>query len=451
MTPAMTILAPCGMLGYGIPERSMIEGMKRKPDVIGADAGSTDPGPHYLGIGKAFTNRVAFKRDLAMVLEAAKTENVPVLIGSAGGGGGTPHLAYTVEVFREICRENDYHFRAATIGAEVSPELVKTKLRDGKILPLDTESIPTNADIDESVRIVGQMGYEPFMQALDMGAEVVIAGRAYDPAPLGALAMARGFDPALVIHLGKILECGGAAAYPRHGSDALLGFLDDEAFYVEPPNPDKICTVASVAAHTLYEKADPYNLHLPGGSLDLHQTRFEQYDERTVRVSGTQFIRSAQNTIKLEGVRLAGFRTITIAGTRDPQLIANVDAYLANIRERVSEVYPPDLGYQLLFHVYGKNGVMGPLEPQQHISSHELCFLIEVIADTADLSASVLALSRSVALHATYPGRRAIAGNLAFPFSPSDIPVGEVFEFNVYHLCVVDDPCELFPVTVFEV
>lgn len=447
----MTILAPCGMLGYGIPERSMIEGMKRKPDVIGADAGSTDPGPHYLGIGKAFTNRVAFKRDLAMVLEAAQTHNVPVLIGSAGGGGGTPHLEYTVEVFREICSENDYHFRAATIGAEVSPELVKTKLRDGKILPLDTESIPTAADIDESVRIVGQMGYEPFMQALDMGVEVVIAGRAYDPAPLGALAMTRGFDPALVIHLGKILECGGAAAYPRHGSDALLGFLDDESFYVEPPNPDKICTVASVAAHTLYEKADPYNLHLPGGSLDLHQTRFEQYDERTVRVSGTQFIRSPQNTIKLEGVRLAGFRTITIAGTRDPQLIANVDAYLANIRERVSEVYPPDLGYQLLFHIYGKNGVMGPLEPQQHISSHELCFLIEVIADTADLSASVLALSRSVALHATYPGRRAIAGNLAFPFSPSDIPVGEVFEFNVYHLCVVDDPCELFPVTVFEV
>lgn len=451
MTPAMTILAPCGMLGYGIPERSMIEGMKRKPDVIGADAGSTDPGPHYLGIGKAFTNRVAFKRDLAMVLEAATSHNVPVLIGSAGGGGGTPHLEYTVEVFREICSENDYHFRAATIGAEVSPELVKTKLRDGKILPLDTETIPTAADIDESVRIVGQMGYEPFMQALDMGADVVIAGRAYDPAPLGALAMTRGFDPALVIHLGKILECGGAAAYPRHGSDALLGFLDDESFYVEPPNPDKICTVASVAAHTLYEKADPYNLHLPGGSLDLHQTRFEQYDERTVRVSGTQFIRSPQNTIKLEGVRLAGFRTITIAGARDPQLIANVDAYLANIRERVSEVYPPDLGYQLLFHIYGKNGVMGPLEPQQHISSHELCFLIEVIADTADLSASVLALSRSVALHATYPGRRAIAGNLAFPFSPSDIPVGEVFEFNVYHLCVVDDPCELFPVTVFEV
>ncbi|PON18271.1 3-methylaspartate ammonia-lyase [Candidatus Entotheonella serta] len=451
MTSPITILAPCSMLGYGIPERSLIEGMKRKPDVIGVDAGSTDPRPHYLGVGKAFTNRVAYKRDMALVLDAAKTAGIPVLLGSAGGAGGAPHLDYTVEVFREICQEKAYHFRVATIEAEIPVETLKAKRREGKILPLDTEDIPSEADFDECVRVVGQMGYEPFMRALEMDVDVVLAGRAYDPAPLGALPMMQGYDPALVVHMGKILECGGAAAYPRAGADALLGWVDEDAFYVEPPNPDKICTVASVAAHTLYEKSDPYNLHLPGGTLDLHHAVFTQYDERTVKVSGSQFVRFAQNTIKLEGVRLAGYRTITIAGTRDPQLIANVDAYMANIRERVSEVYPPELGYSLLFHVYGKNGVMGPMEPQQHITSHELCFLIEVIADTAELSASVLALARSNALHATYPGRRAIAGNLAFPFSPSDIPVGEVYEFNVYHLCEVDDPCELFTISTFEV
>lgn len=451
MSSPTTIITPCGMLGYGIPERSFIEGMKRKPHAIGVDAGSTDPGPHYLGVGKAFTNRVAYKRDMALVLDAAKQAGIPVLIGSAGGAGGRPHLDYTVEVFREICREKDYHFRVATIGAEIDNETLKRKRREGKILPLDTEDIPSEADFDACVRVVGQMGYEPFMTALEMGVDVVIAGRAYDPAPIGALPMMQGYDPALVIHMGKILECGGAAAYPRAGADALLGWVDDNAFYVEPPNPDKICTVASVAAHTLYEKSDPYNLHLPGGTLDLHHAVFEQHNERTVKVTGSQFVRSAHNTIKLEGVRLAGYRTITIAGARDPRLIAHVDDYVANIRERVSEVYPPDLGYQLLFHVYGKNGVMGPLEPQKHISSHELCFVIDVIADTADLSASVLALARSNALHATYPDRRAIAGNLAFPFSPSDIPMGEVYEFNVYHLCEVDDPCELFPIETFEV
>ncbi len=452
MTSRMTILAPCGMLGYGIPQRSLAEGMKRQPDVLGVDAGSTDPGPYYLGAGKPFTNPRAYKRDLTMVLGAAKAHHIPVLLGSAGGAGGTPHLEYTVEMFRDICREQGYHFRVATISAEIAPDTLKTKLYNGKLLAFETGTPLTAADIDTSVRIVGQMGYEPFMRALDMGAEVILAGRAYDPAPLGAMAMLRGYDPALVIHLGKILECGGAAAYPRHGSDALLGFLDEDCFLVEPPNPEKVCTVASVAAHTLYEKADPYNLHLPGGTLDLHNAVFEQHDERTVKVSGSRFIRAPQYTVKLEGVRRAGFRTITIAGSRDARLIAHVDDYIANIRERVAEVYPPDdLGYQLLFHIYGKNGVMGRLEPQRQITSHELCFVIEVIADSADLSASVLALARSVALHATYPGRRAIAGNLAFPFSPSDIAVGEVFEFNVYHLCVVEDPCELFPITTFEV
>jgi hypothetical protein len=451
MTQSMTILAPCGMLGYGIPEASLAEGMKRQPDMLGVDAGSTDPGPYYLGAGKPFTNSRAYKRDLTMVLHVAREHHIPVLLGSAGGAGGTPHLEYTVEMFRDICREQGYHFRVATIAAEIPPETLKAKLHAGKILEHDTGTPLTEDDIDTSVRIVGQMGYEPFMRALEMGAEVILAGRAYDPAPMGALAMLRGYDPALVIHLGKILECGGAAAYPRHGSDALLGRLGEDYFLVEPPNPDKVCTVASVAAHTLYEKADPYNLQLPGGMLDLHEAVFEQYDPRTVKVSGSRFLRSPQYTVKLEGVRRAGFRTITIAGSRDAQLMAHVDDYIANIRQRVSEVYPPDPGYRLLFHIYGKNGVMGPLEPQRQITSHELCFVIEVIADTADLSASVLALARSVALHTTYPGRRAIAGNLAFPFSPSDIPVGDVFEFNVYHLCVVDDPCELFPITTFEV
>jgi len=37
-------------------------------------------------------------------------------------------------------------------------------------------------------------------------------------------------------------------------------------------------------------------------------------------------------------------------------------------------------------------------------------------------------------LHYGYPGRISTAGNLAFPFSPSDFKVGEVYEFSIYHL-----------------
>jgi hypothetical protein len=292
------------------------------------------------------------------------------------------------------------------------------------------------------------MGDEPFQKALDLGAEVVIAGRACDASVIAALPIRAGFDRALAIHMGKILECGGAAAYPRHGSDSLLGVIERESFTVEPPNPDKICSVASVAAHSLYERANPYRLALPGGAIELSATAFEQVTPRAVRVRGTRFV-PAPYTFKLEGVRRAGHRTIAIAGTRDPILISQLDRYLDNVRQRVRDVYGAE-GYRLLFHVYGRDGVMGQLEAAKEIRAHELGFVIEVVADDPETSAAILALSRSVALHSTYPGRKAIAGNLAFPFSPSDVPVGDAYEFTVHHLVEVADPLELFPVELIE-
>jgi hypothetical protein len=40
--------------------------------------------------------------------------------------------------------------------------------------------------IDRATRIVGMMGPEPFMRALDEGAQIVLAGRSSDPAPWAA-------------------------------------------------------------------------------------------------------------------------------------------------------------------------------------------------------------------------------------------------------------------------
>ena len=47
----LKILSPCGILGYGYPRNSFENGLKRKPDLIAVDAGSTDAGPHKLGAG----------------------------------------------------------------------------------------------------------------------------------------------------------------------------------------------------------------------------------------------------------------------------------------------------------------------------------------------------------------------------------------------------------------
>ena len=55
-------------------------------------------------------------------------------------------------------------------------------------------------------RIVGQMGIEPFIRALQMGAEVIVAGRAYDPAVLQRLQFYRGLTGGLPCIWAKILE-----------------------------------------------------------------------------------------------------------------------------------------------------------------------------------------------------------------------------------------------------
>ncbi len=448
MRESLTVFAPQGMLGYGIPERSMRLGMARQPDVIAVDAGSIDPGPHYLGAGTSFTNRRSVRHDLGMILDAAHVHGVPVLIGSAGGAGGDVHLDWLIDIYRDLCRERGYAFRTARISAEIDRSWLKQRLDHGKVSPLDCEQALTGADIDAATRIVGQMGFEPFMAAIDAGAQVVIAGRAFDAAMMGAHALMQGFDRGLVVHMGKLLECGGAAAYPRHGSDGLLGTIERDSFTVEPPNPDKVCTIQSVAAHSLYERADPYHMHFPGGAIDLKEARFEQVNPRAVRISGTRYTAAERYTIKLEGAARVGFRTIAIAGVRDPILIAQLDAYIANIRSRVAERYPD--GYQLQVHVYGRDGVMGALEPHKATQSHELGLVFDVIAADPETSAAVLALTRSVALHVSYPGRKGIAGNLAFPFSPSDIQTGPVYAFNIHHLVTVDDPCEVFRMDIFD-
>jgi hypothetical protein len=43
------------------------------------------------------------------------------------------------------------------------------------------------------------------------------------------------------------------------------------------------------------------------------------------------------------------------------------------------------------------------------------------------------------------------SGNLAFPYSPSELDAGPTYEFSVYHLMKVSSHTELFPVRYEEI
>ncbi len=449
MKEEFRILSTTAILGYGFPLESFEEGMKRKPDLIAVDAGSTDPGPFYLGEGVSFTDRGAVKRDLEIMICAGIKENIPVVIGTAGGSGAKPHLEWCAEIIREIAKEHDLHFKMAMIHADMDKEEMKKALADDKITPLDPAPQLTAEDIDATTHIVGQMGIEPIMKALDSGVQVVLAGRAYDPTVFAAPAIRKGYDKGLAIHLGKILECASICATPGSGSDCMFGYLGEDYFRVEPLSSVRKCTTLSVAAHKVYEKTNPYILPGPGGHLDLTNTTFEQDSENTVKVKGSRYVTAPKYTIKLEGAKCIGYRTVSVAGTRDPIMISKIDDIVEGVRARVADNYR-DKGYKynLNFTIYGKNGVMGNLEPVKNAHPHELGIVIEVVADTQEQADTICASARSTMLHYGYEGRRATAGNLAFPFSPSDFHAGRVYVFSIYHIIEVEDPTKLFPIDI---
>ena len=438
------ILSPTGIVGYGFPEESFAAGVALKPDLIACDAGSTDPGPYYLGSDIPFTNDTAVKRDLTLMLKAACELHVPLIVGSAGGSGATPHLERDVRIIREIAREQKLSFKLAVISAEFEKDYLLEALRAGRIEKLGPAPEVTEEDILASTHIVAQMGIEPIMRALDDGAQVIICGRCYDPAAFAALPVWLGYDKALALHLGKILECAAICATPGSGSDCIMGYLGEDYFCVEPLNPERRCTPASVAAHTLYEKSNPTILPGPSGHLDLNECRFTAESERRVRVTGSRFVPERIPSVKLEGCRQAGFRTISICGNRDPIFISQVEDILNDLKKRTAANLSADFEYQLDFIVYGKNGVMGALETADRITSHEIGIVIDALADTQEHASAVCSVARSTLLHYGYPGRIATAGNLAFPFSPSDIKVGPVYVFSVYALLRDEDPASLF-------
>jgi len=312
------------------------------------------------------------------------------------------------------------------------------KYSQGKIKPMGPLTA-THESIQYSNRIVAQNSIEPVIEALDSGVDVVICGRLCDTAIYAAPAIRDGYDPGLAFHMAKIMECGSMCSEPASASDVMLGEIDDGFFTLTPMNPTRRCTVPRVAAHTMYEQSNPYLIYEPNGVIDLKKCRYQQIDSCSVRVQGSIFKPAIQKTIKLEGAQLKGFRTISIAGINDHETILHLDEILKGVKQFLSKNLSgiKSADYRINLRKYGvtANDIACGCEGN-------LGIILEVIGKTEEISATVCALARSSMLHFDYTGRKSTSGNLAFPFSPSDIQIGAVYEFSLYHLCEVDDLME---------
>ena len=437
----MKIVALNGLLGYGYSEEALEIAFSEKVDYLGVDAGSTDPGPYYLGSGKSFTDRGAVKRDLALALPKALAQKAPFIIGTAGGAGSERHVRWLREILLEIAAEQKLQFKLGTVYSDVSKEYVLQKLDAGKIENMSDEMPLSREAVEESTTIVSQIGIAPIMSLLEQKADVILCGRACDTAIYAAPCIFEGYDPGLAFHMAKIMECGAMCSEPVAAADVMQAYMHKDYFELRPANPIRRCTVDRVAAHTLYEQSNPYLIFEPDGVCDLTNSKFQQVDERTVRVTGSVFREAQQPTLKLEGVKCSGYRTICPATIYDPETIRRFDDMADTVMKFVKENTKNTLrsgSYTVSFKTNG-----GP--------ESSMGIIMDIVGKTQEIADTVCALVRSRMLHCDYPGRKSSAGNLAFPFSPSDIHVGAVYEFSVFHLAQVDSLMETAKIQLEEV
>lgn len=437
----MKIVALNGLLGYGYSEEALQIAFSEKVDYLGVDAGSTDPGPYYLGSGKSFTDRGAVKRDLALAIPKALEHKAPFIIGTAGGAGSEAHVSWLKDIILEIVQEQNLSLRLGTVLSDVTKDYVLQKLSDGKVVNMSDEMPLNEAAVQNSATIVSQIGIAPIIELLEQKADIILCGRACDTAIYAAPCIYRGFNPGLAFHMAKIMECGAMCSEPVAAADVMQAYIYEDYFELRPANPIRKCTVDRVAAHTLYEQSNPYLIYEPDGVCDLTNSKFLQVDERTVRVSGSVFHEAEEKTLKLEGVTCTGYRTICPATIYDDDTIINMpfiyETVLNFVKDATKNTLPQD-SYSIRFKESGGVGA-------------SLGVIIDVVGKTQEIADTVCALVRSRMLHCDYPGRKSTAGNLAFPFSPSDIHLGEVYEFSVFHLVKVTSLLETAKISMEEI
>jgi hypothetical protein len=130
-------------------------------------------------------------------------------------------------------------------------------------------------------------------------------------------------------------------------------------------------------------------------------------------------------------------------------MIARIDGILADMKSRAEAYFKPH-ALRIVFHVYGRDGVMRSLEPRKGIVAHELGLVIDVVAESQEMAHAACHYISGGLLHYHYPGMFNTSGNMAFPHSPSEIDAGPVYEFSAYHLMKAASATELFPMTVEE-
>ncbi|CAI8380795.1 MAG: Uncharacterised protein [Rhodospirillaceae bacterium] len=459
--PQVRVLIPSGALGISIDPAALETGLTMAPDIIAIDGGSTDSGPFYLGTGTCKYARVSIEREWAMLMRARARLGVPLLIGTAGTCGVDAMVDWMLEITAKIAAEDPAGvgaaLKVATLKSSQSPATLAEQFSHGGISALEGAPDIEAADFAGCSQAVALAGAEQIQAALETGADIIIAGRATDTAVIAALPLARGCHAGGAWHGAKIGECG-ALATDNPGSGAILIEFDAAGFTVQPTGAGVQATPHTVSAHMLYENADPFVLHEPGGHLDVTGARYTAVDARRVRVEGSVWVATDAYTVKLEGARQAGFQTVSLVMVRDPHYVAHikvwVEALEAAFRAREASNVAGD--FELEFRLMGQDATLGALETQvMGIEGgtdgvHEVGVMAIITAGTQVQARDIARLLNPYLLHFPLTENEPMP-TFAFAFSPPEMDRGALYEFQLNHVLRLADPLAAFVLETHEI
>jgi hypothetical protein len=447
----LRILCPNGHLGFAPTKLGSFHiGVAAEPDMIACDSGSCDCGPVPLGSDHSVSPLAWQKHDIEAMLVGARRLSVPMMIGSAGDTGTNSRVDRYIGIVQDLAKQHDIpRFKLGYFYSELTRDAVRTRMKSGDtVRGLDGRPDLSEAELDATDRIVAVAGVHPYIKLLDMGADVIIGGRSSDCAIFAAPAIRAGYPQALAYFYGKIMECASFCAEPYGAKESIIGEITMEDVKVTAMLPEQRCTIASVAGHSMYERSNPYYEYFLGGHIDMSQCVYEQFDERTTRVTGPRFIPADELRVKLEGAGKVGERYVGMVGVRDPYTISRIDDVIgwakAQVRERFGET-----GYQLTYTVYGRDGILGELEPLRDKPAHELCIVVQGVAPTKEMAEEVCIIGTRQMFYARLPNVKGTAGGVAFMLDEV-MPASAGYRWTMNHTMRVDDPMELFPVHMVE-
>lgn len=446
------VLIPSGALGLNYDADALQRGIAAKPDIIAIDGGSTDSGPSYLGRGVSKYARASTKLEWAGLMQARAQAGVPLVIGTAGTCGADTAVDWMLDITREIAAEQGRPLKIAVLRSSQDGDLIAQAFDAGQVTPLANAPEVTTETIRSCSNIVALAGAEQIEAALQTGADVIIAGRTTDTAIIAALPLMHGCHSGGAWHGAKIGECGALCATNPQSGVILIDF-DETGFTVTPLADGAHASPHTVSAHMLYENSDPFILYEPGGHLDVTGAEYVALDDTSVRVEGSKWVPSDRYTVKLEGARPAGFRTVIMALLRDPHYVTNAQQWADDIvdkcRTKVSQRMDLSVDdFALELRLIGHSASFGALETRA-AAPLEIGVIGIITAPSEAQAAEIGKLLNPYLLHHPLTQEEE-QPTFAFLFSPPEMHQGQVYEFALNHVLRLNDPMSAFKLEVID-